>query len=98
MLRAGNYRFGFYLDDGFRFLVDGKVVAEKPGEGDFFSVGKIGQVYLTEGHHDFELKYYQGGGNMSCVASYQLIRPGEEPRLIGDSSDNISFRRIPSDT
>ena len=98
VLKAGNYLFGFYVDDGFRFTVDGQTIAEKAKEGDISSIGKNGQTYLSEGYHEFELKYYQGGGNQFCVASYQLIRPGEESHVIGESSDTIRFRPVNSDT
>lgn len=71
---AGTYSVGVNSDDGFRVTIDGETVSE-------FLVGRgtrhtVNTVELSEGQHQLEFLYWQGGGGAS-VELYISSEPAD---------------------
>ncbi len=65
--KTGSYSFRLWSDDGSFLYIDGKQVIDNGG---FHGVeARDGEVYLTEGAHDLEIHFYQGGGG--AAVSFQ---------------------------
>lgn len=86
----GEYEFRIASDDGFQLLIDGALVVQFEGDRPFGSTS--GSIALAPGAHHLEIRYFQGYGNLGLQAYYTA--PGEEPQLIGVSSESLRFRRV----
>ena len=59
--RAGQYRFSTCSDDGSFIHVDGRLVVDNGGEHG--AQCRDGDIVLSEGFHDIEVRYFQSGGS-----------------------------------
>ncbi len=85
------YTFSVESDDGFRLLIDGKIVSEHTTPR---PVGLTqGNFFLNKGAHHFQLSYFQTVGNAALTAKYQ-IRGGNNEYLLGESSNEVKFEEI----
>ena len=70
--KDGIYGFELSSDDGSRLIIDGQVLIDNDGLHDVTSVKAW--VWLQQGHHLFELQYFELGGGEHLSLTYQ--RPG----------------------
>jgi hypothetical protein len=77
---AGDYEFGLTSDDGAWVLVDGKIVASRPGMHPTES--NTGKVFLSPGIHTLAIIAFESTGNAYLAYDYRL--PGAN-----------GFQRIP---
>lgn len=66
--KAGLYRFDLGSDDGSRLLVDGRVAVNHDGAHGF--VFKKGAINLPAGNVDFELQYFENGGDEALALQW----------------------------
>jgi len=74
--QAGEYRIGTASDDGSRILIDGQTVVEN--DGIHGRQVRMGTVELSEGIHDFEVLFFNGGGGAELRVFW--VPPGVQAR------------------
>lgn len=75
---SGQYAFGLRADDGALLSIDGNLVVDNGGSHG--SEYREGTVFLDEGFHDIELKYWQVGGSRDLQLSWQP--PGSAREIV----------------
>ncbi len=86
VLKDDNYKFLIHSDDGFILNINSIMVATFEGNRPIAPTERVAN--LKKGVYDFELKYYQGYGNLGLEAYYFC----ENKRyFIGEDSDCIKF-------
>lgn len=75
---SGQYIFGLRADDGALLSIDGNLVVDNGGSHG--SEYREGAVFLDQGFHDIELKYWQVGGSRDLQLSWQA--PGSAREVI----------------
>ncbi len=73
---TGQYVFGLRADDGALLSIDGNLIVDNGGSHG--SEYREGTVFLDEGFHDIELKYWQVGGSRDLQLSWQPPGSGRE--------------------
>ena len=76
--REGEYRFATRSDDGSFVWVDGQLVVDNGGAHG--AQLRAGSIYLTQGFHDLEVRYFQGGG--ASEMSFFWTPPGGAEELV----------------
>jgi len=76
--REGEYRFATRSDDGSFVWVDGQLVVDNGGSHG--SQRREGSIYLTQGFHDLEVRYFQAGG--ASEMSFFWTPPGGVEELV----------------
>jgi hypothetical protein len=90
VLEDAVYVFNIFSDDGFRLMVDGKLVAEfvhgRPmSESD-------GSVKLKAGKHQMKIIYFQGYGQMGLKGFYSKDGSADGKKyFIGQDSPSVKF-------
>ncbi len=72
----GTWKFRLGADDGARWLIDGKVVADNDGVHAFATVDT--EVSLTAGDHQVELQFFQGPATMLGLQLWATPPGGRE--------------------
>lgn len=75
---AGEYTFSIISDDGSRLSIDGKEVVDNDGIHPSQEVK--GRIRLDAGDHNFDLLYFNAGGDIELRAAW--VRPGAKSELI----------------
>jgi hypothetical protein len=75
-LPAGRYAVSTRSDDGIRVRVDGKVVFEHWAGRQTFE-GSWDAFSISEGHHQFEVDYFEMGGGSACLVEFVRLESRE---------------------
>jgi len=87
VLQPGKYEFAILSDDGFRMTIDDKMICEDPSTRSYKA--EYCSVFLSEGSHHFDLRYFQATGPLGLRVGYRLN--GSLFHDIGKNSDEIVF-------
>ncbi len=75
-------------DDGFRFIIDKKVIIQDPNLRKFIEVEK--KFKLTEGSHKYMIDYFQAKGDAGLIIRYKA-KNQKKYSYWGDSSGYLLF-------
>jgi hypothetical protein len=67
----GNVTFFTNSDDGSKLWIDGTLVVDNDGSHGMREYS--GTIFLTEGLHDIDLRFAEGGGGAGCILSYTPV-------------------------
>jgi hypothetical protein len=67
--KAGNYTFYCGSNDGSRLYIDNVLLIENDGPHGFIELSE--DIYLSEGIHQIEVRYFQQGGSQSLKISWR---------------------------
>ncbi len=70
-LAAGSYRFTATMDDGMRVWVDDTLIIDAWYDSQLHSVSA--DIYLDQGDHFVEVKYYEAGGEAAAQLSWSTV-------------------------
>ena len=67
--KAGDYLFTVYSDDGSRLFLDGTELIDNDGKHDYEP--QTGLITLSEGAHDFQLRYFNNNWGQGLTVYYE---------------------------
>jgi hypothetical protein len=67
--KAGDYLFTVYSDDGSRLFIDGAELIDNDGKHDYEP--RTGLITLSEGEHDFQLRYFNNNWGQGLTVYYE---------------------------
>ena len=75
---AGEYQFGFEVDDSADFFINGELIAYHYGAGQMNTIprGTTGKAALTAGFHRILIRHHDYGGGQGVILHYK--KPGAE--------------------
>jgi hypothetical protein len=79
VLKDGDYRFTFYVDDGYEVFVDGRSVMGYEGLKEIDDQQIQAEVFLTEGAHRLEVKMFHGYGESALMGYYRRLYGSQKP-------------------
>lgn len=79
VLKAGDYRFTFYVSDGYEVFVDGQRIMGYDGPKEMDAHEIRAEVFLDEGMHRLEVKMFKGYGESGLAAYYRRLDGPQKP-------------------
>jgi hypothetical protein len=79
VLKAGDYRFTFFVSDGYEVFIDGQRIMGYDGSKEMDQQQIRTEVFLEEGVHMLEVRMFKGYGESGLTGYYRRLDGPERP-------------------